>query len=197
MSNTSFIDSLPEKSLDRENKVSVTIKISQEEDHLLSMIISKKQGYTKDEIIYLLLKKYIFDDPSLKNESVYTEPKYKNCYIVNTNKKHSDLDDPFMINNGYAATFDDPHYLNKMYKIKKGDLVFLYRSGTGIVAHGIASGNVKSIVHDGKDTNYQELSEFKVLDKPLTPSDIHLKLGRNVSFLHTLFSIDDGEKLLA
>ena len=45
---------------------------------------------------------------------------------------------------------------------KKGDLVFLYRSGEGIVAHGIASGDVLKKDHNGvpDKTYYQKLSGF-------------------------------------
>ena len=45
-------------------------------------------------------------------------------------------------------------------------------------------------------TYYQKLSGFVRYEKPLTASEIQRILGRNVVFMHTLFSIRDGYKLL-
>jgi len=192
----SFIESLPNKTPeDHTNKIAITVKISKEEDYLLSLVLANKPGYTKDELIYLLLKQYVFDDESLKVQQ-YVKPTFNNCYIVNTNKKHYKKGADFMLSKGCAATFNTERHLEKMYKIKKGDLVFLYSSGDGIIAYGFASGEVINTIQDNNTLNYQELSNFKKLDIPLKPKDINTILGRQVSFLHTLFNINDGDKIL-
>lgn len=73
-----------------------------------------------------------------------------------------------MVSNGIAATFEDG-YKEKMTYIEKGSLVFLYRSGEGIVAHGIASGEVLKKDHYGVP---------------------------DIVFMHTWFSLKDGYKLI-
>lgn len=197
----SFIASLDKKIETEQMDLMFTIKLNQEEDNLLTLA-TQNTGYKRNELIYLLMKKYIFDDECLKDMASrskfnFSETTYPNCYVVNTNIVNEKDDDNFMIKNGFAATFEEG-YTTKMYQIKKGDLVFLYRSGEGIVAHGIGSGQVLKKDHNGvpDKTYYQKLSDFVRYDKPLTPSEIQRRLGRNVVFMHTLFSIKDGYKLL-
>ena len=117
--------------------------------------------------------------------------------MVNTNRVHHEEDDKFMISEGVWQHLKMV-IRKKWSRLKKGDLVFLYRSGEGIVAHGIASGDVLKKDHNGvpDKTYYQKLSGFVRYEKPLIASEIQRILGRNVVFMHTLFSIRDGYKLL-
>lgn len=197
----SFIKSLNKKNQTDQIEVTINVRLTQEEDHLLTLA-TQQSGYKRNELFYLLAKEYIFDDESLKemaeeSGAEFSEGLYQNCYVVNTNRVHHEEDDKFMISEGVVATFEDG-YKEKMEQVKKGDLVFLYRSGEGIVAHGIASGDVLKKDHNGvpDKTYYQKLSGFVRYEKPLTASEIQRILGRNVVFMHTLFSIRDGYKLL-
>ena len=55
-----------------------------------------------------------------------------------------------MMTNQVAAAFEDG-YKEKICRIKKGDYVFLYASGQGIVAYGQATGIVETTHHYGVD----------------------------------------------
>lgn len=118
-------------------------------------------------------------------------------HVLNTNRRHDESDHNYMLNSGIAAAFYDPWKYN-IDRIKKGDSVFLYENGVGIVAHGEGSGiTLKKDRYDDKDEcHYQELSDFKVLEKPLSASKIKELLDKNVVFLRTMSGMPDGQKIL-
>jgi len=122
-------------------------------------------------------------------------------YILNTNYSNDPQDDKDMIVNQKAAAYFEPWKRN-IEKLKKGDKVFLYRSGEGIVAVGIASGKLEKKPYHGqskyKDEEYcMKLNKFKKLKKPLSASEIKRITGVNYRFMSTMFSIDkdSGEVL--
>lgn len=105
----------------------------------------------------------------------------------------------------FVAAFCQNAY--KINIINGGDIVFLYESGNGIIAYGRATGIVNKkdrvmpengqLVLDG--CHYQKLSDFHILQKPFTASDIKNLLERNVSFNNVMFNIgnEDGPKILS
>ena len=118
-------------------------------------------------------------------------------HVLNTNRRHDDSDHDYMLNNGIAAAFYDPWKFN-IDRIKKGDTVFLYENGVGIVAYGTGSGStLKKDRYDDKDEcHYQELSDFKVLEIPISAAKIKKILNKNVVFLRTMSGMPDGQKIL-
>lgn len=127
----------------------------------------------------------------------YEEVENSSFHILNTNRRHDTNDHEYMVKNGIAAAFYDPWKLN-IDRIKKGDTVFLYENGVGIVAYGKGSGvTLTADRYDDKDEcHYQELGDFKVLDKPIPAGEIKKILGRNVVFLRTMSGMPDGQKVL-
>ncbi len=122
-------------------------------------------------------------------------------YILNTNYGNEPKDDKDMLKHGKAAAYFDPWKRN-IEKLQKNDKVFLYRSGEGIVAMGLASGVVEKKPYQGdpehKDEEYcMKLTKFKKLKAPLLAADIKKITGVNYRFMSTMFSIDrdSGEKL--
>ncbi|MDP3002680.1 MAG: hypothetical protein Q8N38_06100 [Bacteroidales bacterium] len=115
-------------------------------------------------------------------------------YILNTNIQGGGDDDEEMLKEGKAAAYFEP-WKYKIENLKKGDTVFLYRSGTGIVAMGIASGDLKTKSYQDDDEYedeeyYQKLKDFKILEKPIPASEIK-KIGEvNYVFMQTMFGID-------
>lgn len=122
-------------------------------------------------------------------------------YVLNTNYNNDQQDDADMINNKKAAAYYEP-WKFKINKIQKGDKVFLYRSGTGIVAIGKGSGIIeKKDYHNQpslKDEEYYTpLEDFKVLKKPLSASDLKIITQVNYRFMSTIFDIgkENGDKV--
>jgi len=120
-----------------------------------------------------------------------------NFHVLNTNKRHSIEDHEMMLTDKRAAAFYDPWKRN-INRIKAGDIVFLYENGKGIVAFGKGTGETLKATHHGllEECHYQELQDFKLLDKPITAAEIKKALERNVVLLRTMSGMPDGQKLL-
>lgn len=122
-------------------------------------------------------------------------------YILNTNLQGGEEDEEDMLAKHKAAAYYEP-WKYKIENIKKGDKVFLYRSGRGIIAKGIASGIVEKRDYQedpaSPDQEYfQTLAKFKILKTPIPASEIK-KIGEtNYVFMQTMFAIgkDVGKEL--
>ena len=115
-------------------------------------------------------------------------------YILNTNIQSGEYDDKDMLENSKAAAYFEP-WKYKIEQINKGDKVFLYRSGTGMVAMGIATGRIdKKPYQDNPAYPNEEysmkLNHFKILEKPIPASEIKAISSVNYVFMQTMFSID-------
>lgn len=153
-----------------------------------------KLGLSKQEAIFRLVEAGV-EVAELEFEKEDDVP--ANFYVLNTNKRHNEDDQDYMLSLGIAAAFYEPWKYN-IDRIKEGDIVFLYENGVGIIAYGKGSGvTKKKDRHEDKDEcHYQELDEFVVLDKPLSAACIKEILNRNVVFLRTMAGMPDGQKLL-
>ena len=124
--------------------------------------------------------------PDIETEVAVNGP---NFYILNTNITNNIESHKDMLERGVAAAFCDPWKFN-IERLKKGDVVFLYESGTGIVATGKASGKVEKLDYEGvEDDGYQQkLNEFKKV-KPLSAKEIKKVTNASLVFLKTMFKI--------
>ena len=117
-------------------------------------------------------------------------------FILNTNfSKDDPTDHNDMLQLQKAAAYFSPPK-RKIERFSKGDLVFLYQSGVGIVACGHASGSLVKAPYRGDlkypdEEYYMTLNRFRRVDPPLTASEIKTISGRNYSFRGTMFSIDE------
>jgi hypothetical protein len=122
-------------------------------------------------------------------------------YIVNTNCRNDTQDHDIMLKEHVAAAFFTP-WKEKIARISKGDVVFLYQSGVGIVAVGVANGKLKKRPYQenpdylGEDFS-MPLTKFQLIEDPITAAEIKQVCGVNYRFMSTLFSIDEeaGRKL--
>lgn len=122
-------------------------------------------------------------------------------YIVNTNYRNDPRDHDMMLKEHVAAAFFTP-WKEKIARISKGDVVFLYQSGIGIVAVGAANGKLKKRPYQGNPDYVEEdfsmpLNKFEAIEEPITAAEIKELCGVNYRFMSTLFSIDAeaGRKL--
>lgn len=165
----SFVDELAEH-----------LSLSRQE--VLFNLINEGASVAKDEL-----------NPSVVDDS---QPACR-FHLLNTNKGNNDEDQEQMIAEGIAAAFYGQWKYN-IDRIKKGDWVFLYENGVGVVAYGKGSGETLAREHEGQEEEcrYQKLREFNLVSKPITASEVKKVLGRNVVFLRTMSGMPDGQKLL-
>jgi exoribonuclease R len=207
----SFLNHLKSKYQNQEQErdlITLSVRVSAEENAAIQDL-ADTVGCTRQDVLYELIKKYALSEwavlrkeeleaeSNIEDISVDGHSKGSTYFLLNTNKANSVADHQFMIENGIAAAFEDG-YMQKINKIHKGDTVFLYESGVGIIAHGLATGETLKKEHNGvKDkTHYQKLDNFKILDKPLPAKKICFRLERKIPFVQTLIKLRDGEKLL-
>ena len=124
-------------------------------------------------------------------------------FLLNTNHSNDPRDDAAMLAHGRAAAFHDP-WKHQIERLQRGDVVFLYRSGTGIVAFGRASGALEVRDRHGDplqagEEHAMELDDFTLLDAPLTAAEIRLVAERNITFQPTMTALPPGagERILA
>ncbi|EMO4461453.1 TPA: hypothetical protein ACG5BG_005185 [Pseudomonas aeruginosa] len=180
---------------------SMTIRVSAEEDAAIKEL-ANYYDCTRQELLHDLISAYLI--PAWKDlqkggpaDELPLEDGKVGYYVLNTNKANHLADHEFMMAEGVAAAFEDG-WKEKIERLKKGDVVFLYESGAGIVAHGKASGLTLKQDHLGKaeKTYYQKLDGFTKLNDALAPKGITRVLGRNIKFVQVLTGLHDGDKLL-
>lgn len=154
----------------------------------------KKNGLKIDGIIYWVFEingEYFIEFNMYSPIEGYLEYESNN-YILNTDFSNNEKHNDDMLREHKAAAYY-PGWREKIEKLQKGDTVFLYKSGTGIVAYGIADGNLKKRDCDGnKDYEYyMGLDNFLILKVPMSASQMKEITGQGFPFRTTMFSISD------
>ena len=199
-----FIQNLENEFVEKnQEKTTFSIRLSVKEDLILQEI-ADSFDLSRQELLHRLIteqiivpwKKRFEEQANEELEEVDTEQSTR-YFLLNTNKVNDIDDHDFMLTNQVAAAFEDG-YKEKIAKFKKGDWVFLYESGQGIIAFGQASGRLEKAPHYGREdkTYYQRLEGFTRLSKAIKASEIKRILNRSFPFAQTLAQITDGEKLL-
>ena len=122
-------------------------------------------------------------------------------YILNTNASNTQEDHDDMLAQGKAAAYFDP-WKYKIERLAKGDVVFLYQSGVGIVALGEADGKLVKAPYQGNpehpDEEYSmKLQRFERVSPPVTAAEIKKITGVNHVFMGTMFGVhEDGGKAI-
>jgi hypothetical protein len=123
-------------------------------------------------------------------------------YVVNTNLGNDPGDDAAMLQEKKVAAFFAP-WKFKIERLRRGDHVFLYRSGAGVVAIGTADGKLRKAAYHGKPEDKDEeyamgLLDFRIVEPPLTAAEVKtIASNPGLIFRQTMFSLDPegGTKL--
>ena len=152
---------------------------------------------TKQDVMLMLIEEGIEIAKDELKLSEIEEKINSNFHILNTNKGNNLLDHKKKLKNGFASAFYTPWKFN-IERIKENDIVFLYENGVGIIAYGKGTGKTLIKDHYGNKDEwyYQELKNFKILEKPISAKEIKKILDRNVVFLRTMSGMPDGQKIL-
>ncbi len=115
-------------------------------------------------------------------------------YVLNTNIRNNQDDHEDMLKNAKAAAYFDP-WKFKIQRLAKGDVIFLYQSGTGIVAVGEADGKLQKAAYhqnpeQADEEYFMKLRHFQRVSPPLTAAEIKKLTNVNHIFMSTMFGLD-------
>lgn len=118
-------------------------------------------------------------------------------FVINTNLTWSQQDYKDMLHQQKAAAWGRSRFGIK--RIKKGNTIFLYHNGVGVVAYGKTVDDYKATYHNGKrlDEYYVPVRFEWQVDPDSEPEkavhawQINQKLGSQYSFRQTVFSIPE------
>ncbi len=112
-------------------------------------------------------------------------------YILNTNFSNDEADHEDMLSKGKAAAYYEPWKFS-IERLARNDVVFLYKSGEGIVAVGEADGKLMKCPHeDEPEQEYSmKLLRFQRVPQALTAAEIKTITGINHVFMRTMFGLD-------
>lgn len=200
---TNFLEKLSSDLIERnQEKTTFSIRLSVKEDLILQEVAEYFE-FSRQELIHRLITEQIIEPWKKKHEEQLAEVEFEegkglvNYFLLNTNKINDVKDHEWMLAEKVAAAFEDG-YKEKIQKFEKGDWIFLYESGKGIVAYGKATGQLEKTDHYGRadKTFYQKLENFHLIKNPLRASEIKKILGREFPFAPTLSRMVGGEKIL-
>jgi hypothetical protein len=123
-------------------------------------------------------------------------------YILNTDFRSNPKNHEDMMAKRKAAAYGTP-WKYKIARLSKGDTVFLYQSGVGIVAVGKANGILEKHPHGDppspEDEYAMSLKHFILLNNPLSAAEIKEITDTDYRFMGTMFALDaeNGKKLYA
>ena len=147
--------------------------------------------------VYKLDKSYYIE---FQNYPYNAVPMTSDFYCtVNTNRTNDPECENDMLIGKKACAYYYP-WMTSVEYIPKGSHVFLYKTGVGIIAHGIASGNTEHGSYDGEEdcmvSHY--LDNFEILHKPISAWEINQKCGTGHRFRPTVYylSESDGQCIL-
>lgn len=196
-----FLKVLNEKRRTQAESVAMTIRVSEEDDAKIKDL-ADYADCTRQELIMEAIKRYVLPtwDSLMNQEKILDDDitdSGQRYYLLNTNKGNSIEDHHRMLNEGIAAAFEDG-YMEKINKIPPESMVFLYESGRGIVAYGIAEQEVFSDSHYGVDNKmrYRKLRQFCRLEKPLSAKEISAILKYKFIPIQTLIHLKGGKAIM-
>jgi hypothetical protein len=157
----------------------------------------KKNGLNIDAIIYWVFEignEFFIEFNTYSPIEGYLEYE-SNSYVLNTDYSNNPSHTYEMSVERKAAAYY-PGWREKIQKLQKGDTVFLYKSGTGIIAYGIANGQLEKRECDEiPDYEYcMALEKFVKLKTPMTASTMKRIADKGFQFRQTMFSISDESR---
>ncbi len=159
-----------------------------------AIVYWKKNGLNIDAIVYWVFEindEYFIEFNMYSPLEGYLEYE-SNTYILNTNYANNQQHTEDMLRESKASAYY-PGWREKIEKLQKGDTVFLYKSGAGIIAYGIASGKLEMQDCDGHHNYeyYMKLDNFKKLKTPFSASEMKTVAKQGFNFRQTMFSISE------
>lgn len=161
-----------------------------DQETIESIIYWKANGLNIDAIVYWVFEisgEYFIEFNMYSQISDFLEYE-NNCYVLNTDYRNNQNHHNSMLLEHKAAAYNNG-WKEKIQRLQKGDTVFLYQSGVGIVAYGKADGILNKV--DECNEYNMHLNNFVVLANPISASKMKELANCGFNFRQTLFSISE------
>lgn len=180
----------------------VTITNGLDQETISKASFWKKNGLQIETLTYFVYKLGESNYIEFQNYPYNAVPITSDYYCtVNTNKSNDpDCEcEKDMLTGKKACAYNYP-WMTSVEYIPKGAHVFLYKTGCGIIAHGIASGKTEHGSYHCEDdcmvSHY--LDDFEILPKPISAWEINQKCRTGHRFRPTVYylSESDGQNII-
>ncbi len=159
------------------------------------------RSYRIEEKMLLEIAPFRTADDPLEDQAEGPGSSY---YLVNTNIRNDEADDADMLSGKKVAAYFEP-WKYKIARVRRGDIVFLYRSGSGVVAFGKADGKLVKTAYHGDPKHpdeefFMKLTAFTAIDPPMTAAELkEISGNQGMVFRQTMISLDPegGAKVYA
>lgn len=198
----SFFDQIDE-TVTTPVSIRLPTNLSNELDEL-SLTLDRSKSYLLLEFIKagiketnaLLEEKYSNPLPTEKRDSEdFLNRKY---FMLNTNYNNDEETHFSMLKNQEAAAFCKG-WKEYICQLSKGDTVFLYQSGVGIVASGVVSGDLEKHEHYGtpEDKYSKSLNDFQFGFKAISAKQFKDITNGGANFRRTMveLTLSQGQKM--
>lgn len=141
-----------------------------------------------EELNYLLCKTNQYDAVTENDDRPHK------IFMLNTNFNNDEETHYNMIRNQEAAAFHKG-WKESILRLSKGDIVYLYQSGVGIVARGIVSGELEKGVRDNiENAKYsKKLSNFEMGFKAISAKQFREITGGGTNFRMVLVELNNDQ----
>jgi len=135
------------------------------------------------------------------DELEYDDKESTDYFIINTNKQMDKRCEKEMLSQKKASAYYSP-WKEKIEYIQDNDYVFLYSSGIGFIAYGIAKGSVNKTLDtiENDEEWYKPLDPetFKIIEPPISAADMKNSIGEGLMLRATLCRLRQttGEKIM-
>jgi len=150
------------------------------------------RAYRIEEKLLLEISPFRTIDDPLEDQAEGAGSSY---YLVNINIRNDGADDVDVLSGKKVAAYFEP-WKYKIARIRRNDIVFLYRSGVGVVAFGKAGGKLIKGAYHGDPKHPEEefsmkLSGFTLVDPPMTAPELkEISGNQGMVFRQTMVSLD-------
>ncbi|MDH1338059.1 hypothetical protein [Ectopseudomonas oleovorans] len=170
----------------------------------LSLTLDKSKSYLLLEFIKAGIKETNalleerYSNPSQPEERDPSDFLNRKYFMLNTNYNNDEKSHYDMLKNQEAAAFCKD-WKGYICHLSKGDTVYLYQSGVGIVASGVVSGDLEKHVYNGvPDDKYsKKLEDFKVGFKAISAKQFKDITNGGANFRRTMveLTLSQGQKV--
>jgi hypothetical protein len=170
--------------------VSTTVRITNEQHDFVEELM-RQMGMSKQKVLTFLLEegvKVVKASIQADQDNSFLDSPF---YLFNLSKSETLADENMMLTKQIIASKDES-WRGFIKSISAKRTVFMYTESKGVIAYGKTSGKPSTM----QEYTYQDLSNFQIIEHPVSVSEIRKILGVNLISSKMISPLVDGNKIL-